>query len=185
MNTILKDTEDKMKKTLETVQHEFSTVRTGRASASLLDMIKVEAYGNPMPIKQLANVTIPEPRTIQIQPWDPSQIGAVEKAILKSDLGITPQNDGKIIRLHMPQLTEERRKELVKVVHKMSEEKGRIAVRNERRDAMEKFKKLKKDGQIPEDEEKHYEKKIQELHDKFIVEIDKAVKKKEEEIMAV
>src|SRR5690242_6629587 len=101
-NTILKDTEDKMKKTLEAVQHEFSTVRTGRASASLLDNIKVEAYGNPMPIKQLANVTIPEPRTIQIQPWDPSQIGAIEKGILKSDLGITPQNDGKIIRLHMP-----------------------------------------------------------------------------------
>jgi len=183
-NRVLKETEEKMIKALENTKHEFATIRTGRASLTILDTIKVEAYGNPMSLKQVASLTIPEPRTIQIQPWDTSLMTPIEKAILKSDLGITPQNDGKIIRLHIPQLTEERRKELVKVVHKLAEE-GRISVRNIRRHTVEEFKKLEKDGKIPEDEGKHSEKKAQELHDKYMVEIDKALKKKEEEIMEV
>ena len=183
-NRVLKETEEKMVKALENAKHEFSTVRTGRASLALLDTIRVDSYGNPMPLKQVASLSIPEPRTIQIQLWDMSLIGAIEKAILKSELGITPQNDGKIIRLHLPQLTEERRKELVKVVHKLAEE-SRIAIRNIRRHTVEEFKKLEKAGKIPEDEGKHNEKKAQELHDKYIVEIDKALKKKEEEIMEV
>jgi ribosome recycling factor len=184
-NSIIKDSEEKMLKALESVRHEFSTVRTSRATPALLDNIKVEAYGSPMPIKQAASITCPEPRSIQIQPWDVSLIGAIEKAILKSDLGITPQNDGKIIRLNMPQLTQERRKELVKIIHKLAEEKGRISVRNIRRQAVETIKKQGKDGIIPEDEAKKLEKKMQDLHDKYIGEIDKLVTKKEEEIMEV
>ncbi len=183
-NRVLKETEEKMMKAVENAKHEFTTVRTGRALLTLLDNIKVEAYGNPMPIKQVASLSVPEPRTMQIQPWDTSLVSAIEKAILKSDLGITPQNDGKIIRLHMPQLTEERRKELVKVVHKLAEE-GKVSIRNIRRHTVEEFKKLEKEGKIPEDDGKHNEKKAQELHDKYILEVDKAVKKKEEEIMEV
>jgi ribosome recycling factor len=184
-NTIIKDSEEKMLKALESVRHEFSTVRTSRATPSLLDNIKVDAYGSQMPIKQAASITCPEPRSIQIQPWDVSLMGAIEKAILKSDLGITPQNDGKLIRLNMPQLTQDRRKELVKIIHKLAEEKGRIAVRNIRRQAVETLKKQGKDGIIPEDEAKKLEKKMQDLHDKYIGEIDKLVTKKEEEIMEV
>ncbi len=184
-NPIIKDSEEKMQKAMETVRHEFSTVRTSRAAPSLLDNIKVDAYGSQMPIKQAASITCPEPRSIQIQPWDVSLMGAIEKAILKSDLGITPQNDGKMIRLNMPQLTQERRKELVKIIHKLAEEKGRVSIRNIRRQAVETLKKQGKDGLIPEDEEKKLEKKIQEQHDKFILEIDKSLKKKEEEIMEV
>lgn len=183
-NRVLKEAEEKMTKAVDNTKHEFTTVRTGRASLTLLDSVKVEAYGSTVPIKQVASLSVPEPRTMQIQPWDVSLVSAIEKAILKSDLGITPQNDGKIIRLHVPQLTEDRRKELVKVVHKLAEE-GKVSIRNIRRHTVEEFKKLEKDGKIPEDEGKHNEKKAQELHDKFIAEIDKVVKKKEEEIMEV
>ena len=139
---------------MENVQHEFATVRTGRASASLLDTVKVEAYGTPTPIKQVASITIPEARSIQIQPWDASLMSAIEKALLKSDIGITPQNDGKMIRLNMPQLTQERRKELVKVIHKLAEEKGRVSIRTIRRHSVDVIKKDEKEGLIPEDEAK-------------------------------
>ncbi len=179
-----KKTDEKMNKALDALRKEFATLRTGRASLGMLDGIAVDYYGTATPLNQVANMAVPDPRTITIQPWEAKMLGEIEKAILKSDLGITPQNDGKIIRLHMPQLTEERRKELVKVVHKLAEE-GRIAVRNIRRHTVEEFKKLEKDGKIPEDEGKHNEKKAQDLHDKYIVEIDKALKKKEEEIMEV
>ena len=184
-NAIIKDSEEKMTKALETVRHEFSTVRTSRATPTLLDTIKVDAYGTATPLKQVASISVPEARTMVIQPWDASLMQAIEKAILKSDLGITPQNDGKSIRLNMPQLTEERRKDLIKVVHKIAEEKGRVSIRNIRRHAVDALKKMEKDGLIPEDEGKKLEKKAQELHDKFIAEIDKSIKKKEEEIMEV
>lgn len=184
-NIILKDTEEKMHKTIENTVHEFATIRTGRASLTLLEPIKIEAYGgNPMPLKQIANLSIPDTRTIQIQPWDISLVSIIEKAILKSNLGITPQNDGKVIRLHMPQLTQERRKDLVKLVHKLAEE-GRIAIRNIRRHAIEEYKKMEKNGDIPEDEGKKNEKKVHDLHDKYMTEIDSATKKKEAEIMEI
>jgi ribosome recycling factor len=184
-NAIIKDSEEKMNKALETVRHEFSTVRTSRATPTLLDTIKVDAYGTPTPLKQVASISVPEARTMLVQPWDASLMQAIEKAILKSDLGITPQNDGKAIRLSMPQLTEDRRKDLIKVVHRIAEEKGRVSIRNIRRHAVESLKKMEKDGLVPEDEGKKLEKKAQELHDRFIAEIDKSIKKKEEEIMEV
>jgi ribosome recycling factor len=181
---LLKETEDKMVKAVESAKYEFSKIRTGRASTALLDSIHVDAYGSSMTIKQVGNVSIPDPRTIAIQPWDGSLLGAIEKAILKSDLGITPNNDGKIIRITLPQLTEERRHDLVKIIRKLAEE-GRIAVRAIRRHTVETLKKLEKDGKVPEDEGKHNEKKVQELHDKYIKLIDEALHKKEAEIMEV
>ena len=181
---LLKETEDKMLKAVDNAKYEFSKIRTGRASAAILDPIHVEAYGSSMTIKQVGNISIPDPRTLAIQPWDVSLAGAIEKAILKSDLGITPNNDGKIIRLTLPQLTEERRHDLVKVVRKLAEE-GRIAIRTIRRHTVETLKKLEKDGKVPEDEGKHNEKKVQDLHDKYIKLIDEALQKKEAEIMEV
>ncbi|MCX7918300.1 MAG: ribosome recycling factor [bacterium] len=184
IDPLLKETEEKMLKAVENAKYEFSKIRTGRATTALLDPIHVEAYGGTMTIKQIANVSIPDPRTLAIQPWDVSLLGAIEKAILKSDLGITPNNDGKIIRIVLPQLTEERRHDLVKVVRKLAEE-GRIAVRSIRRHTVETLKKLEKEGKLPEDEGKHNEKKVQELHDKYIKLIDEALAKKEAEIMEV
>lgn len=181
---LLKETEDKMLKAVESAKYEFSKIRTGRASTALLDAIHVEAYGSSMTIKQVGNVSIPDPRTLAIQPWDGSLLGAIEKAILKSDLGITPNNDGKTIRITLPQLTEERRHDLVKVVRKLAEE-GRIAIRTIRRHTVETLKKLEKDGKVPEDEGKHNEKKVQDLHDKYIKLIDESLHKKEAEIMEV
>ena len=181
---LLKETEDKMIKAVESAKYEFSKIRTGRASTALLDAIHVEAYGSSMTIKQVGIVSIPDPRTLAIQPWDASLLGAIEKAILKSDLGITPNNDGKIIRITLPQLTEERRHDLVKVVRKLAEE-GRIAIRTIRRHTIETLKKLEKDGKVPEDEGKHNEKKVQDIHDKYIKLIDEALHKKEAEIMEV
>lgn len=181
---LLKETEEKMLKAVENARYEFSKIRTGRASTAILDPIHVEAYGSSMTIKQVANISIPEPRTIVIQPWDASLLGAIEKAILKSDLGITPNNDGKVIRITMPQLTEERRHDLVKVVRKLAEE-GRIAIRSIRRHTVETLKKMEKEGKVPEDEGKHNEKKVQDLHDKYIKLIDEALQKKEAEIMEV
>lgn len=176
--------EEKMLKTIEVVKGNFASVRAGRANAGVLDRITVEYYGTPTPLSQVAAISSPDPRTLVIQPWDGSLLKAVEKAIQMSDLGINPQNDGRVIRLGFPQLTEERRKELTKQVHKYGEE-GKVAVRNIRRDAMEDFKKKKKASEITEDDQKNLEKEIQELTDKRCKDIDELTAKKEKELMAV
>lgn len=181
---ILKQAEEKMKGAIAATKREFSTIRTGRANPAILDRVTVDYYGTPTRVTQLANVSIPEPRMITIQPWDRSTIKNIEKAILQSDIGITPVNDGQIIRLAIPPLTEERRKELVKLVRKEAEEK-RVAIRNIRRDAIEKVKGLEKSSQIAEDETKRFEKQVQELTDRYIKEIDQLLQAKEQEIMEV
>lgn len=178
---VISHCEELMKKTLEKLRTELASIRTGRATGALLDNIKVEAYGSLMPIKQVAAVSVPEPRTIEIKPWDASQLPAIEKAILKSELGVTPQNDGKLIRLSLPPLTQERRGELVKHAHKVAEE-FRIAIRNERRDAMEKIRKLEKDKIISDDLRKRNEVEIQKLTDAYIKKIDELLAMKEKEI---
>ena len=170
-----------MDKAVEAVKREFGTVRTGKASTSLLDLVKVEAYGSAMPLNQVASVAAPEPKLLTVQPWDKSLLKAIEKAILASDLGLNPANDGSIIRIPVPPLTEERRKELVKVVHKYSEE-GRVAIRHARTEAINKIKKTE---HVSEDEKKHAEKDIQKLHDDHMKLVDEAVKHKEAEIMEV
>lgn len=174
--------ENRMKKTIEVMSHEFSTLRAGRASAAVLDRIQVDYYGAPTPIAQIASVATPEPRVLTIQPWDASALKLIEKAIQTSDLGINPQNDGKIIRLLFPQLTEERRRDLVKQVHKFGED-AKVAIRNIRRDAIEKFKDQKKKSEITEDDLKDMEKDFQELTDKHCKEIDALASKKEKELM--
>lgn len=181
---VLHQTEDKMKKTIDVATHDLNTVRSGRANPALLDGIKVDYYGTPTPLKQLAGVSTPEARLILIQPWDPSSIGALEKAILKSELGITPSNDGKVIRLSVPPLTKERRAELVKLAHKMTEE-SRISIRSLRREANEQVKQLEKDHKIPEDESFKTQDDVQKLTDKYIKQIDDLLKRKELEIMEV
>lgn len=173
--------EDLMKKTVEKFRGELASVRTGRATASLLDSIKVESYGSMMSVNQLASISVPEPRTIEIRPWDVSQLPAIEKAILKSELGITPQNDGKAIRLGLPPLTQERRGELVKSAHKLAED-FRVAVRNERRDALEKSKKLEKESSLSEDARKKLDSDVQKLTDAYIKKIDEFLAIKEKEI---
>ncbi len=179
-----KGMQEKMEKTLSVLKHELSTLKAGRANPSLLDRITVEYYGTATPLNQLANIAAPEPRILTISPWDAKAIQSIEKAILKSDLGINPSNDGKMIRLVVPQLTEERRKELVKVVKKLGED-AKVAIRNIRRDANEQLKKLKKDGEITEDELKKSEEDTQKMTDKCIKEADKAVELKEKEILEV
>ncbi len=181
---IEKGMQEKMEKTLSVLRHELSTLKAGRANPSLLDRISVEYYGTVTPLNQLANLAAPEPRVLTISPWDPKAIPSIEKAILKSDLGINPSNDGKMIRLVVPQLTEERRKDLVKVVKKLGEE-AKVAIRNIRRDANEHLKKLKKDGEITEDGLKKSEEDTQKMTDKCIKEADNAVAIKEKEIMEV
>ena len=176
--------EDKMKKSVEAVENDFATVRAGRANASVLNRISVDYYGTPTPIQQIASISSPDPRTLAISPWDASAVKAIEKAIQESDLGINPQNDGKVIRLAFPQLTEERRKELVKLIHKYAET-GKIAVRNVRRDAMEYFKKAQKASEISEDELKIAEKDLQKLTDDSCKEIDKLLENKKKELMSV
>ena len=176
--------EHKMKKTVEVVISDFGGVRAGRANASVLDKISVEYYGTETPINQVASISAPDPRTLVIQPWDNSLLKAIEKAIQTSDLGINPQNDGKAIRLSFPQLTEERRKELVKQIHKYAEN-GKVAVRNIRRDAMDNFKKQQKASEITEDELKIAEKDLQKLTDDSCKEIDKILDNKEKELMSV
>ncbi len=176
--------EQKMQKTLEVISHEFNTIRAGRANASVLDQVTVEYYGSQTPISQIASISSPEPRVLIISPWDVSALKAVEKAIQSSDLGINPQNDGKVIRLSFPQLTEERRRELTKLVHKYAED-GKVAVRNIRRDAIEHFKALKKKSEITEDDLKNVEKDIQTLTDKTCKEIDGMVTSKEKELLEV
>lgn len=181
---IIEDAKDRMEKSLDSTQSELGTVRTGRATPSLLDSIKVEYYGSMMPLKQVANVAVPEPRMLTVHPWDRSMLAPIEKAILKADIGITPNNDGHIIRLPIPALTEERRKELVKLVHKLGEE-GKIAIRNIRRDALGALKKAQKDKEISEDEENNAGIDIQELTDDYVKRIDDLVKAKEKEVMEV
>ncbi len=175
---------DEMEKTISSLEKSFSRVRTGRASVSLLDGIKVDYYGAPTPIAQVATLSVPESRLIVIAPWDATAIGAIEKAIQKSDLGLMPSSDGKIIRLSIPQLTEERRKELVKVVKKMAEE-GKVKLRNERRDANEALKDLKKSNKMAEDELFSAQDEVQKLTDRYIEKTDKILAAKEKEIMEI
>ncbi|MER3408905.1 MAG: ribosome recycling factor [Thermoleophilia bacterium] len=181
---LIRDAERRMDKSVEATLHEFNSVRTGRASAALLDRIQVDYYGQPTPLKQLAAINVPEPRLLTIQPFDPSTLRAIEKAIMESDLGLQPSNDGKIIRLPIPQLTEERRKELVRLVRHMAEE-GRVAVRNVRRDAIHRLKELVDSGQVGADEERRAEERVQKLTDEHVHRIDELLKRKEAEIMEV
>ena len=180
----LKKYEDKMNKTLEVLKEDFGTIRAGRANPHVLDKIKVDYYGSPTPIQQVGNVSVPEARMIVIQPWDKSMLKAVEKAILTSELGINPTNDGSVIRLVFPELTEERRKELAKDVKKKGEP-TKVAIRNIRRDANDAFKKMEKADEISEDDLKEAEEKSQKLTDKMVAEVDKAVENKTKEIMTV
>lgn len=184
MKELLKNTEEKMNKTIGVLERDYKSIRAGRANASVLDRVTVDYYGCPTPIQQMAAVSVPEPRVLMIQPWDASTLKEIEKAILTSDIGINPQNDGRIIRLSFPPLTEERRKEIVKDVHKTAEE-SKVAVRNTRRDAIEKLKALKKNNTITEDDVADGEKKIQNLTDKYCKEIDTLAEQKEKEIMEI
>ena len=177
------EAEEAMSNAEDATVREFTTVRTGKASGALVENIMVEAYGSQMRLREVAGITTPEPRTIAIQPYDASTIPSIEKGILCSSLGITPTNDGRLIRLFMPEMTEERRQELVKVVKKIAED-GRISVRHGRRDALDKLKTEKKEG-TSEDEVSHAEKEVQKLTDKFIAKIDDQLAKKEKEIMTV
>lgn len=179
-----RDFETKMKKTIESYKNELDTVRAGRANARILDRVSVDYYGTPTPINQLGTISVPDARTLVIQPWDTTILKDIEKAILASDIGITPANDGKLIRLVFPQLTEDRRKELKKQVSKLGED-AKVAIRNIRRDAMDKAKDMKKNGEMTEDEQKASEKSIQDLTDKYIKEIDVITAGKEKEIMEI
>jgi len=184
MNERVKPFEDKMNKTLEVLKEEYASVRAGRANPHLLDKLRVDYYGTPSPIQSVANISVPEARVIQIQPWESKMIKEIEKAILASDIGITPGNDGKVIRLVFPELTEDRRKELVKDIKKKAEA-AKVAVRNVRRDANDAIKKAAKANEISEDEQKQIEDEIQKVTDKFIAEIDKNTDAKTAEIMTV
>lgn len=181
---LLNTVEERMDKSLQSLKKEFATVRAGRANPSILDKVVVEYYGSQMPINQLANVNAPEPRLLLIQPWDKSSLSEIERAILKSDLGLTPSNDGTVIRIVIPQLTEQRRQELVKMIRKMAEE-GRVAIRNVRRDLNDEVKKLEKNGDVSEDDSRRAQEKIQHATDKFVAEIDKALASKEKELLEV
>ena len=181
---LVADAKGRMRQSVDTVVKELATMRTGRASVSMLDTIRVDYYGTPTPLNQVGNLAVPDPTLITLQPWDPSLLPAIEKAIRSSELDLNPQNDGKIVRIPVPQLTEERRKNLVKVAHKHAEE-GRVAIRNVRRDVNEHFKKLMKDHELSEDDEKHALAEVQKLTDQHIDEIGAALKKKEAEIMEV
>ena len=184
MKEVIKKCEEKMTKTCENLDGEFSNIRAGRANPNLLNRIMVEYYGTPTPMQQVGNISVPEPRIIQINPWEKSLLKAIEKAILASDLGITPTNDGTSIRLVFPELTEERRKELVKDIKKKGEA-AKVAVRNVRRDANDTLKKMEKSTDITEDERKECEEKIQKMTDKYVAKIDKSVENKSKEIMTV
>ncbi len=182
IESIYKETKERMGKTIAALENELKRIRTGRASVSLLDGIRVDYYGTPTPLSQMASLSVPESRLIAIQPWDVSVIKDIEKAIMKSDLGLTPSNDGKIIRISIPPLTEERRKELVKVVNKVCEE-HRVAVRNIRRDSNEYLKSMKKDGDISEDDAFKGQDQVQKITDEFIKKVDEIYKEKEKEIL--
>jgi ribosome recycling factor len=178
------DARQRMDKSVEATHEHFNSVRTGRATPALLDRITIEYYGTATPLKNLATISAPEPRLLTIQPFDPSSIRQIEKTIQESDLGLTPSNDGKIVRLPIPQLTEERRKELVKVVRHMAEE-GRVAVRNVRRDANRHLEELVRNGDVGDDEERAAEQRVQKLTDEHVAKIDELLKRKEAEIMEV
>jgi ribosome recycling factor len=180
----LANCEVRMDKSIESTRAEFNSVRTGRASAALLDRITIDYYGTITPLSNMASISVPEARLLSIQPYDASQIKAIEKALLESDLGLTPSNDGKLIRLPIPQLTEERRKELVKVVRRLAEE-GRIATRNVRRDVMKHLEELVRNGEVGDDEERRAEAQVQKLTDDHVKRIDELLKHKEAEIMEV
>jgi ribosome recycling factor len=173
-----------MQQSLAALKKEFGTIRTGRATPALLDGLSVEYYGAPTPVTQVASVSIPESRSIVIQPWDPSIMGEIEKAILRANLGLTPTNDGKVIRISIPALTEERRRDLVKVARKYAEE-GRVSLRNVRRDVNEQIKKLEKDGKISEDEQRRAQERVQKLTDDFTAQVNQSIEKKEKEIMEI
>jgi ribosome recycling factor len=182
MQSTLKETDTRMTAAVDTLVRELASVRTGRASTSLLDTVRADYYGTATPVHQMASVSVPDARTLVIQPWEANQLAAIEKAILKSDLGLTPVNDGKVIRLSIPSPTEERRKQLAKSVAKLAED-TRVAVRNVRRDANDRLKSLAKDKKISEDEERRGHDQIQKATDRFIAKIDELLKKKEQEIL--
>lgn len=184
INDIMNDSEDRMKKSIEHLTKDLATLRAGRANPAMVEKIMVEYYGEPTPLNQLANITVPEARLLVIQPWDKSSIGEIEKAIMKSDLGVNPTNDGNVIRIAIPQLTEERRKELVKVVKKKAEE-AKVAIRNIRREANDMLKSSEKEKMISEDEGKKGADDVQKLTDKHIKDIDVILQAKEKEIMEV
>jgi ribosome recycling factor len=184
IDELLVDAGERMQKSVEATRNEFSTVRTGRASPHLLDRIEVDYYGATTPLRQLANISASEARLLTVTPYDKSSIKAIEKSIMESDIGLTPSNDGSVIRLTIPELTEERRRELVKVVHGIAEE-GRVAIRNVRRDIMHDLRELKKEGEVGEDEERRAESELQKLTDKRTGEIDSFLSGKEEEILEV
>jgi ribosome recycling factor len=184
VDDLLNDAQHRMDVSVETIRSEFNTVRTGRASTALLDRIAVEYYGQRTPLKQLATITAPEPRLLTVQPFDPSSLKAIEKAIMESELGLQPSNDGRLIRLPIPQLTEERRRELVKLVRHMAEE-GRVAVRNVRRDLIHHLKEMSGSGEIGDDEERRAEEQAQKLTDEHVRAIDELLRHKETEIMEV
>ena len=184
ISEITVNSESRMQKAIENLRREYGTLRAGRATPSLLERVMADYYGTPTPVNQVANISIPEPRTILVKPWEKTMLGPIEKAIQKSDLGITPNNDGESIRLNIPQLTNERRKELCKVVNKKAEE-NRVAIRNIRRDANDAIKKLEKDKTITEDDSKKGVDNVQKMTDKYIKEIDNIMASKEKEIMEV
>lgn len=184
MEAIFTKAQEKMDKTINALLNEYSTIRAGRANPAVLDRIMVEYYGTPTPINQMAAISVPEPRTILIAPWDKNSLRDIEKAILTSDLGLNPQNDGSSLRLNFPPLTEERRKELVKGVYKYAED-SKVAIRSIRRDSLEKLKDMKKKSEITEDDYKNAEKKMQDITDKFCKEIDGISAKKDKEIMEI
>ncbi len=182
MQDLVKDVESKMTAAIDSLTRELSSVRTGRASAALLDTVRVDYYGTPTPVNQMASVSVPDARTLLIQPWEATQLQAIEKAIIKSDLGLNPANDGKLIRLTMPTPTEERRKQLARTVHKIAEE-GRVTIRNVRREANDRLKAMAKDKKASEDEERRGHDQIQKTTDRFIAKVDELLKKKEQEIL--
>ncbi|HSE91691.1 MAG TPA: ribosome recycling factor [Methylomirabilota bacterium] len=183
MQALVKDIETRMTAAIDTLGREFASVRTGRASTGLLETVRVDYYGTPTPVPQMASVSVPDARTLVIQPWEQAQLKAIEKAIMASDLGLTPINDGKVIRLIMPTPTEERRKQLAKSVHKLAEE-ARVAIRNVRREANDKLKAMARDKKVSEDEERRGHDQIQKTTDRFIARVDELLKKKEQEILS-
>ena len=184
LRELLKEMEAHMQKSLEATRRELTTIRTGRANPSLLDRVEVDYFGSQLPINQVANISVPEPRMIVISPWDKKALPAIERAILKSDLGMNPNNDGSVIRLIIPQLTEERRREMTKMVGRKIED-GKVSVRNIRREAIEDLRNLKIEGEIAEDEEKRTEEQVQKITDRFVYDLDVAHRAKEAELMEV
>lgn len=184
VSDVLKDGEERMKRSLEAFRRDLASLRAGRASPGLLDKILVDYYGTPTPVNQMANISVPEPRLLVIQPWDRGLIGNIEKAIVKSDLGVAPVSDGSVIRLTLPQLTEERRQDLVRQVRRKAEEE-RVTIRNLRREAIDLLRDLEKEGQVSEDEARRAQEQVQKLTDRFVAEVDAALAAKEKEITEV